>query len=248
MCLIALALDAHPRHTLVVAANRDEWHERPAAGLDWWRDEASPHGLLAGRDLIAGGTWMGLADQGRIGLLTNVRDPSRQRAAAASRGRLVSGWLSSDREWHAPHDVNPFNFVGGDLRTGRWWWASDSQPKPLALTRGVHGLSNGAFTLPWPKARRLCEDLAGWLAHDARDFAPLFTALRNEAPFTGEDSQGDGPEAAFSGVFIRHPMYGTRCSTVVAVSSKGEGTIIERRFSPEGEAAGETEIAFAWPN
>ena len=85
MCLIGLALDAHPRFALVIAANRDEFHARPAAGLDWWRSTDEGPWLLAGRDLSAGGTWMGLSAHGRLAMLTNVRDPARHRASSASR-------------------------------------------------------------------------------------------------------------------------------------------------------------------
>ena len=83
MCLIGLALDAHPRFPLVVAANRDEFFARPAAPVDWWRTGENAPWLLGGRDLAAGGTWLGLSASGRIGMLTNVRDPARHRPDAA---------------------------------------------------------------------------------------------------------------------------------------------------------------------
>ena len=141
--------------------------------------------------------------------------------------------------------MNPFNLLVADSAQARVL-SNYPEREEHVLDPGVHGLSNGAFARPWPKARRLCEDLAGWLAHDARDFTPLFTALRNEAPFAEDDAEADGPEPAFSGVFIRHPLYGTRCSTVLAVSTTGEGTIVERRFSADGEESGETRIDFDW--
>ena len=94
MCLIALALEQHPRYPLVIAANRDEFLQRPAAALDWWRPAPGTEPVLGGRDLHAGGTWMGLTASGRIALLTNVRDPSRQQAMAASRGAIVPAWLA----------------------------------------------------------------------------------------------------------------------------------------------------------
>ena len=98
MCLIALALEQHPRYALVIAANRDEFLHRPAAALDWWQPAPAAEPVLGGRDLQAGGTWMGLSAAGRIALLTNVRDPSRQRATAPSRGAIVPAWLA----WQQP--------------------------------------------------------------------------------------------------------------------------------------------------
>ncbi len=238
MCVVALAWAAHPDWLLVAAANRDEFHERPAAPLLRWDD-----GILAGRDLRAGGTWLGVAEAGRLALVTNFRVAGYPRPGLASRGGLVTGWLR-DGALADGAAMNPFNLLVVDAARARvvsnWPAPADRQLAP-----GVHGLSNGDFARPWPKARRLCADLAGWLAHDARDVEALFAALRNEAPFPGED-HGDGPEPGYSGVFIRNDSYGTRCSTVVAIDRTGAGTIIERRFDSAGAAMGETALPFAW--
>lgn len=240
MCVAAIAWDMHPDWLFVALANRDEYHERPTAPLARWESD-----ILAGRDLRAGGTWLGVAESARFALVTNFRVEGYPKPELASRGALVTDWLLG-----APMaDVaalNPFNLLLADRGEARVLSNHPGREEHM-LAPGVHGLSNGAFGRPWPKARRLCDDLAGWLAHDARDFAPLFTALRNEAPFTGEDSEDGGPEPAFSGVFIRNPLYGTRCSTVVAVSREGGGAILERRFAPDGEQTGDTRIDFAWP-
>lgn len=239
MCVAALAWRAHPDWLLVVAANRDEYHERPTEPLSRW-----PDGTLAGQDLRAGGTWLGVNSAGRLALVTNFRAEGYPKAGLASRGGLVTGWLL-DGAVADGAGMNPFNLLVVDREAAR---VVSNWPRPSEhqLTPGVHGVSNGAFARPWPKARRLCEDLAGWLAHDARDFEALFTALRNEAPFAQED-HGDGPEPAYSGVFIRNPDYGTRCSTIVALSGTGAGTIIERRFAPGGAVIGETGLEFSWP-
>ena len=238
MCVAALAWQAHPHWLLVVAANRDEYHARPTAPLQRWQD-----GALAGRDLRAGGTWLGVNDAGRLALVTNYRVEGYPRPDLVSRGGLVTGWL---REAALPDGagMNPFNLLIADQRGAR---VVSNWPEPTAheLAPGIDGLSNGTFARPWPKARRLCDDLAGWLAHDAGGLDALFTALRSEAPFAQED-HGDGPEPAYSGVFIRNPDYGTRCSPVVAVTHEGRGTIVERRFSPEGDPAGETRLDFTW--
>lgn len=239
MCVAAIAWKAHPDWLFVALANRDEYHERPTAPLARW-----DNGLLAGRDLQAGGTWLGVAESTRFALVTNFRVEGYPRPELASRGALVTDWVLGEPMSDAA--MNPFNLLlidGEEARVVSNFPAREEHVLPA----GVHGLSNGPFARPWPKARRLCEDLAGWLVHDASDFAPLFTALRNEAPFAMDDTEDGGPEPAFSGVFIRNPQYGTRCSTVVAVSNGGRGLIVERRFSPQGEDQGETELQFAWP-
>ncbi len=238
MCVAVLAWQAHPEWLLVVAANRDEYHERPTAPLSRWAD-----GTLAGQDLRAGGTWLGVSDAGRLALVTNFRAPGYPRPELISRGGLVTGWLR-DGELPDGAGMNPFNLLVADGHRAR---VASNWPEPGGhdLAPGIHGLSNGAFAQAWPKARRLCADLSGWLAHDAGGFDALFTALRNEAPFPEED-YGDGPEPAYSGVFIRNPVYGTRCSTLVAVRRNGQGSITERRFSPAGEMTGETRLDFVW--
>ena len=238
MCVAALAWQAHPDWLLVVAANRDEYHERPTASLSRWAD-----GTMAGQDLRAGGTWLGVNEAGRQALVTNYRVAGYPRPELVSRGGLVTGWLR-DAEVPSGAGMNPFNLLLGDGNTLR---VVSNWPEPAEhdLAPGIHGLSNGDFGRPWPKARRLCDDLGGWLAHDAGGFDALFTALRSEAPFPQED-HGQGPEPAYSGVFIRNAEYGTRSSTVVAVTRKGQGTVIERRFSAEGEPAGETRLNFVW--
>src|SRR5690606_13005066 len=96
MCLIALAIDQHPRFPLVIAANRDEFYARPAAALDWWTPPSGRAPILAGRDLEAGGTWLGLARSGRVAMLTNVREPDRRDPGARSRGEIVPAWLDAD--------------------------------------------------------------------------------------------------------------------------------------------------------
>jgi len=239
MCVAAIAWQAHPDWLLVAVANRDEYHERPTAPLARW-----DNGMFAGRDLKAGGTWLGLAATGRLALVTNFRADGFPRPELASRGALVTDWVLDG----AIPDVtamNPFNLLIADRDHARIV-SNHPAREDYALEPGVHGVSNGAFTRPWPKARRLCEDLGGWLAHDAHDLAPLFTALRNEAPFPEDDWDG-GPERAYSGVFIRNEIYGTRCSTIVTIDHQGAGHIVERRFDPLGDSTGETALDFCWP-
>jgi uncharacterized protein with NRDE domain len=239
MCVAALAWAAHPRWRLVVAANRDEFHERPTAPLHRWAD-----GTMAGRDLEAGGTWLGVNAAGRFALVTNFRLPGFPRPGLASRGGLVMDWLAGAPD-PAGHALNPFHLLrigpaGANHRT--------NQPTPvsLPLAPGLHGVSNGQFDRPWPKTQRLAGAVGHWLEHSDSDPAALFGALADETQLPAEPDS-EGPETPFSPVFIRNPVYGTRCSTVVLVDAEGGGRIIERRFSPDGETTGETEIGFGWP-
>lgn len=180
MCLIGLALDAHPRFPLLIAANRDEFRSRPTQALHWWTDR--PPGavpVLGGRDLQAGGGWMLLSPQGRLALLTNVRAPAWQRPEARSRGELPLGWLESRagaEAWaaaHPPASHNGHNLLLGVLDpagrgAGRWHALQAGHgafaPGLQALGPGVHGVSNAALDTPWPKLRRLKSALAAALA------------------------------------------------------------------------------------
>ena len=266
MCLIGLALNAHPRWALVVAANRDEFYDRPTGGLDWWQPEPGRGAILAGRDLNAGGTWLGVSARGRVGMLTNVRDPKRHRLDAPSRGALVTEWLTSDESadalWPAwaRRGCNPFNLVGGDLASGRWWWADDRRDAPLPLTDGMHLLSNAALGAPWPKTRRIHAALTQAL--DRATDAPAFTAALLDAlgdrcmpaddalPDTGI---GLERERALAPVFIHAGAmrYGTRSSTVVLGERDGAAWrlhVVERSFDAAGHPAGERAVTLQrWP-
>ena len=232
MCVAAAAFRAHPRWRLVVIGNRDEFHERPTAPLSRWDS-----GVIAGRDLLAGGTWLGVNDEGRCALVTNLRAEGYPQPHLASRGALVTEWLAG-REPAAPETMNPFNLFMADARSA-WHLTNHPEVRRFALAPGIHGLSNGPHEAPWAKTRALEAALASWLAADQGNPALLFGALadRTELP-------GAGPEPRFSPVFIRHPLYGTRCSTVIAIDATGRGRIIERRFDADGVTTGETELTF----
>jgi len=239
MCVAALAWAAHPRWQLVVAANRDEFHSRPTAPLTRW-----DNGVIAGRDLEAGGTWLGVNDAGRFALVTNFRLPGYPKPGLASRGELVVDWLLGRPDPDSAA-LNPFHL----LRVGPEGASHvTNQPAPLAqpLAPGLHGVSNGHFDQPWQKTQRLCDGLGAWLDRATGEPTGLFAALADETPLPPE-ADSEGPDVPFSPVFIRNPAYGTRCSTVVLIDADGRGTIIERRFNPDGQATGETELAFTWP-
>jgi uncharacterized protein with NRDE domain len=258
MCLIGLALDAHPDRPLVIAANRDEYYERPAAALDWWRRAEGLPRLLGGRDLAAGGTWMALSEHGRVGLLTNVRDPARHRTDAASRGALVTGWLEDGRLPRAPGTTNPFNLIGGSLLERRWWWTSDRHAAPAPIAAGVHALSNGALNEPWPKVAHLRTALREAIENAADDdalVARLMTLLedRTAAPDDELPDTGIGleRERRLSPAFIHWPEhgYGTRCSTVLVGRIDARGAwqlrVVERTHDRDGRAIAQRDLAHA---
>ncbi|MFC5436504.1 NRDE family protein [Rhodanobacter umsongensis] len=251
MCLIAFAWDTHPRWRLLLAGNRDESHARPSAALARW-DDAS---IVGGRDLEAGGTWLGVTNGGRCCVVTNVRDP-RDPQLGTSRGLLATDYLRGDADTstHAQQllrtaaDYRPFNLLTFDAREA-FYLGNRPEPRAQAVTPGVHGLSNADFNTPWPKTRALMQRLQQWIdAGGDADFAPLFEALADErqAPETQLPDTGVGPERErwLSSAFIRGEQYGTRASTVVAIDHDGRGVIAERRFGSNGRFEGETWLRF----
>lgn len=243
MCLAALAHQAHPRWRLVIAANRDEFHARPAAPLARWTDGS---GIIGGRDLSAGGTWLGLTEAGRLALVTNYRVPGFPRPERPSRGGLVTAVLGgADPAAAGLAAMNPCTLLTVDP-AGACIHGNHPQPQANPLTPGVHGLSNGPISPPWAKTRRVMDALERWLGQAATgDPAPLFAALADRTPTAATWDEG-GPEPRLSSVFIADPDYGTRCSTVVLVDRDGQGTICERRFEADGRPAGTETIAFRW--
>ncbi len=234
MCVAALAWRAHPRWRLVAIGNRDEFHARPTAPLARW-----DNGILAGRDLQAGGTWLGVTEAGRFALVTNRRAEGYPLAGMASRGALVTDWLL-DNPPGDPAAMNPFNFFAvsparAELQTNH------PAPARSMLAPGIHGLSNGAPDDRWHKTARLEAALADWLGCDQAS-ACLLSALADETRDPAD------PDNAFSAPFIRHNEYGTRCSSVVAVDQAGRGVIIERSFDAAGAVSGEVTLGFDWPS
>lgn len=253
MCLAAIALDAHARFPLVIAANRDEFFAREAAPMAWWR--AGGTELLAGRDLSAGGTWFGLTRAGRLALLTNVREPARHNPDAPTRGTLVVDWLASGGDAAAfaaglAPGYNGFNLIAADLLSGGWHWISNRSARPQVLAAGIHALSNAALDTPWPKTTGLQAALAAALAQadTAEQLAALlFTALADPSPAPDEALPDTGVglarERLLSPRFVRlpdpaHPgtaVYGTRCATVLVREAGGATRVIERSVTPDGE-------------
>ena len=232
MCVAALAWMAHPRWRLVAIGNRDEFHARPTAPLARWDND-----VLAGRDLQAGGTWLGVHAAGRFALVTNRRSEGGPQPGMASRGALVSDWLVGVSPDPATA-MNPFNLWLADARklsfvTNHPEWTEHAVPA------GIHGLSNGARGDRWFKTARLEFALGAWLGQE-QAVEGLFAALADRTP------QSPDPEDAYSSVFIANPDYGTRCSSVILVDTAGRGRIIERSFDASARQIGEVALEFEW--
>lgn len=240
MCVLAFAFHAHPRWRIVLAGNRDEFHERPAAALAQWGDRPN---VIAGRDLQSGGSWLGVSPARRLAVVTNMRTIPIPPPGRLSRGALIADYLAGDGPCADPAscdpaDFSPFNLILAD--GGGAKFLSNTQQQ-RSLDAGIYGLSNGTLDEPWPKTVRLRDALRDWLAGSDDDPKQLFAALADG----GLPNESASPHEA---IFIRNPVYGTRCSTVVAIDAAGEGVIIERRFDANGDETGKTEIAFRWPS
>jgi uncharacterized protein with NRDE domain len=250
MCLIAIAWQARSDLPLLVAANRDEWRERPAKPAHWWGERPE---LLAGRDLQAGGTWMGITRGGRFAAVTNFRDPSDKRSTARSRGMLVTEFLLGDQSparflsnlSARSSEYNGFNLIVGDGASLFYFGSREGQPR--AIEPGVHAISNHLLDEPWPKV--IAAQVAMDEALEERDpsaalFALLSDAVQppdDELPRTGV---GIDWERRLGPVLITGRDYGTRASTVVSVSSDGSAVFEERTRGADGGVTGTVRETF----
>nr|WP_314479867.1 NRDE family protein [uncultured Pseudomonas sp.] len=246
MCLIVFAWRPGHALPLIVAANRDEFYARPTQPLAAWHDAPQVH---AGRDLEAGGTWLGVGPQGRFAALTNIRDP-RQALGARSRGELVAAFLKGEQGVEAYLDqvasraeqYSGFNLLIGDDHALGYVNAREAAPR--LLEAGVYGLSNAALDTPWPKLVKARSSLEGLL--DSPDPERLLALLADTSPVADaqlpETGVGMATEKLLSSVFITSQNYGTRASTVLIVDDRGRRQFIERSFGPFGTPLGEVKI------
>lgn len=255
MCLIAIAWKADPRWPLVVAANRDEFRQRRSAPLARWPSS----GLLAGRDLKQGGTWLGITDNGRFAALTNRRDLQAVPAHAPSRGKLVTDFLCSHHSASEyarsllpqADDYAGFNLLVADP-DALWYLGNAAEGPPRAVPAGVWALSNGSLDSSWPKMQRVRTRMQQILSYSAtRQLeTDLFKMLRDREPAADEHLPDTGVgrqlERMLSPVFINTPGYGTRSSAVVSVNANGTGQFVERRFNRRGHCSGQTRLSFQW--
>lgn len=239
MCLILIAWQSHPRYPLVVAANRDEFYERPTVGAHFWKDAPA---LLAGRDLRQGGTWLGLNRDGRFAAITNYRGGESANAGKRSRGELVANYLLSRQNAEAylsaleplKNQYNPFNLLVGDRHALAY--SDDESEGWRQLPVGVHALGNHRLNSETAKEEEGCRALERVLRDGAEPDA-LLAVLADTAPTTDSDNP---LERGLSSRFIRLPDtgYGTRASTAIRIDRDGNVDFVEQSFD-EGGPAGE---------
>ena len=246
MCLILLAWQADPAYPLVIAANRDEFHARPSAPAQRWREFSC---VIGGRDLEAGGTWLGITDTGRFAAITNVREPGMP-LGKHSRGALPREFLAgkmSAGEYASQinvADFSGFNLLIGDGNTAVY--CSNRCDEPHLLAPGVYGLSNHRLDTPWPKLIKARTAFREGL-QALPDTEPLFALLTDdeivpdvELPQTGVSLEW---ERRLSAIFVKSPDYGTRASTVVWQNKAGAYLFEERSFDPAGELTQSSRIS-----
>jgi uncharacterized protein with NRDE domain len=236
-----MALNTHSTYSLILLANRDEYYERPSASARFWKEAPS---VLAGKDLRAGGTWLGITRKGRIAAVTNYRDPASIKQGAPSRGRLVSDFLLGqigpeeyieklDRE---AGKYNGFNLIVGEK--GQYCWYSNRGDGARLLCAGIYGLSNHLLDTPWPKVAKSKDALARLLfGQRAPSLEELFNILADRTvaddgslPHTGVELEW---ERILSPIFIKSPTYGTRSSTVMLIDAHNRVTCVEKTFNAD---------------
>ncbi|WP_088140836.1 NRDE family protein [Achromobacter xylosoxidans] len=254
MCLAVLALHALPGIPVLIAANRDEFHQRPTLPAAQWPDAPE---VYAGRDGLAGGSWMGATTGGRHALVTNFREPGRMIENAPSRGALVEDYLRGTaspadylaRVHAAGQAYNGFNLIAGDAREA--WYLSNRDGGPRRLAPGVYALSNHLLDTPWPKLARTKAAFEAVLRSGPQpDLPALMAALADRQPADDADLPATGlpldRERLLSSPFIVSPNYGTRSSSVLTLRDDGAGQLDERRFAPDGSVSGESRLTFSW--
>jgi uncharacterized protein with NRDE domain len=246
MCLVLIGLHQHPDYSLVVAANRDEFYDRPTSPATFWSDH--PH-VLGGRDLKAGGTWMGIDRSGRFAAVTNYRQGTRETAAPRSRGHLVSDYLTTSADPERYLDeverdatlYNGFNLLVGDAR--RLFYYSNREGGRRTLGSGIYGLSNHLLDSPWPKVTASKNALGALLSGGSELIPDLLALLSDRRQAADESLPKTGVslewERLLSAAFITSPGYGTRSSTVLLVGRDGSVVLVERSFGPGGAPIGE---------
>ena len=249
MCLVTVAWDAHPDYQLVFAGNRDEFHDRAAEPAGWWPDAPA---VLGGRDLRAGGSWLGISRSGRIAVVTNQPGLEQSDTAQPSRGALVTNFLTSAEPVDAyaaaltreAAEYSGFGLIIGDLDQMRYV-AHEDRPGNIVcrvLDPGCVGLSNASYGTDWPKIEYLNSGITELLGHRVSEMA-VFELLETRRP------QSTGPFADLltkmqATPFVLGEQYGTRAATVIIVDRVGNCRFTERRYDAAGQVSGETTESF----
>ncbi|MDZ7658280.1 NRDE family protein [Fodinibius sp.] len=239
MCLIVFSYKQHPQYPLIFATNRDEHYDRPSQSAQFWNKNSD---ILAGKDLRAGGTWMGINKKGEFSAVTNYRDPDIEKENPPSRGKLVLNFLQTDE--NAPVYLSNlqsradqymgFNLLAGSL--DQLGYYSNLQDEILFLDSGLYGLSNHLLETSWPKVRLAKRKLQSLINDTSIAPEHIFDLLADDREAPDEELPDTGipkeVEKKVSPIFIKSDGYGTRCSTVLLIDDHGEVTFAERRFKP----------------
>ncbi len=252
MCLLSFCWKQHPRYKLVLIANRDEFYARPTKEMYYWEDHPS---VLAGRDLEAGGTWMGTNQKGFFTALTNFRDPQNIKKEAPSRGQLTADFLINSPDPRAyleelkirAAEYNGFNLLVGTA--DELYYYSNYAPEIQALRPGLYGLSNHLLDTPWYKVEKLKAAFKEAIQVDDPAHEELLSILHNPTVAPDEQIQQTGlsqdQERMLSSLFIKSKSYGTHSSSILKIDYQNRVWVHERRYSPP--ATQTQDRHFTWP-
>lgn len=249
MCLLTMSYNMRSDYPLIIAANRDEFFERPTEPLHEWTD--SP--IIAGKDLKLGGTWMGVTKAGRFALVTNVRNPLEE-TGDLSRGFIVKEALEAENleDYLETLHTNRFRYSGYNLLTGSlkevYYHSNQNDQAPVRVKKGFYGLSNAALDTPWPKVEELKAGVRKAAARESISREELFSCLSSEQKYEEKKLPNTGVgkdlEKNLSPVFIKMEEYGTRSQTILLMNNKGEVEITERLINEGGKVDRDRSVTF----
>ncbi len=239
MCLITFAYKDHPKYRLILAANRDEFYGRPTRKAQFWNEEGHPD-ILAGKDLEAGGSWMGISTSGKWAALTNYRDPNWKHENPTSRGEIVLNYLKSNissKEYVDELRDNAHKYIGFNVLVGDSdgiLHYSNFDDKGKEIPPGIHGVSNALLDTPWPKLEWAKSSLKKSISQDQLNRDDIFNFLNNDVQADDDQLPDTGIphewEKAVSSLFIKTEKYGTRSSSILLIDHSGNIEFTERRF------------------
>jgi len=248
MCILFFALNQHPDYPVIICANRDEFHQRPTQAMHWWQPPVNSNKVLAGKDLQAGGTWLGLSELGSFSALTNFRQPALFDKNKKSRGELVLQAIDKinnnqqqrfeDQLTTTTDQYNGYNLVFGKLNKLSCFDNVSKKVQPL--TDGVHSLCNGALDDIWPKMALGQAALVSLIKKDLPlNIEQLFTLMKNTQQAKTEDLPNTGVSKAWehflSAIFIKSKQYGTRTTNIITLDKTGNVTVYDRSYNIQGK-------------
>ena len=244
MCLIVFAYRHHPQYQVILAGNRDEFYGREAQQAHFWDTEPV---MLAGKDLRAGGTWLGISQRGEFGAITNYRDLKNPREGERSRGEIIPDYLTGNespdqkmtRLKNQIHHYAGFNFLAGNA--DQIFYLNNISGDVQSVSRGIHGISNAFLDTPWPKVKAAKSAFEDAIIPAVIDHEAVFKLLQNSDPFPQEKLPDTGlsqeMEKAVSPIFIKTEDYGTRCSTLLTINYDGQIQFTEKTYHFNGDSS-----------